>query len=156
MTRVRPNDVKLIALAITAAAAIILAVSSAQAASIKEIFEKHNLLGTFAWDCTKSPSADNNWYYVNRATDADHVQRDFMSGPMTRAWFMILDKAEETGATEISLSGTRDGQPFDGIWRLEQNRMQQWNATQDGKKLIAAGKWLATGKDMPWLNRCGG
>ena len=26
----------------------------------------------------------------------------------------------------------------------------------DGKKIITSGKWVASGKDMPWLNRCGG
>jgi hypothetical protein len=128
----------------------------AQAASIKEIFEKHNLLGTFAWDCTKPASADNNWYFVNRVMDADHVQRDFMTGPTTRAWFTILDKATEQNANDIYVSGTRDGKPTDGVWRVEQNRMLQWDATQDGKKIIAAGKWVNSGKAMPWLNRCGG
>jgi hypothetical protein len=132
----------------------VLAASSA-AASVKEIFEKHNLLGTFAWDCTKPPSADNNWYFVNRSMDADHVQRDFMSSPTTRAWFLILDKAAETSANEISVSGTRDGKPTESIWRTERNRMLQWDATQDGKKIITGGKWVTTGKDMPWLNRCG-
>ena len=145
-----------IALEIAAAAVSILAVSSAQAASIKEIFEKHNLFGTYAWDCTKPASADDNWYFVNRVMDADHVQRDFMSGPTTRAWVTVLDKAAELSANEISVSGTRDGQPADGIWRIEKNRMLQWEATQHGKKIVAEGKWVATGKDMAWLNRCGG
>ena len=138
-----------------AVAGIILVSSSAQAASIKEIFEKHGLLGTFAWDCSKPASGDNNWYFVNRVMDADHVQRDFMSGPTTRAWYTILDKAEERSANEIYVSGTRDGKPTDGIWRVEQNRMLQRESTH-GKKTIADGKWVATGKDMPWLNRCGG
>jgi hypothetical protein len=127
-----------------------------QAASIKEIFEKHNLLGTYAWDCTKPASSDNNWYFVNRVIDADHVQRDFMSGPATRAWVTILDKAAELNANEISVSGTRDGQSADGVWRVEKNRMLQWQATQHGKRTVAEGKWVATGKDMAWLNRCGG
>src|ERR1700693_3232513 len=119
-----------IALEIAAAAVLILAVSSAQAASIKEIFEKHNLFGTYAWDCTKPASADDNWYFVNRVMDADHVQRDFMSGPTTRAWFTILDKATERSANEIYVSGIRDGQPTDGIWRTEQDRMMQWDTAQ--------------------------
>jgi hypothetical protein len=39
--------------------------------------------------------------------------------------------------------------------RTERNRMLQWDAMQDGKKIITGGKWVTTGKDMPWLNRCG-
>jgi hypothetical protein len=155
MIGVRFSLTRSISLAIAAVSATILAASSAHAASVKEIFEKYNLLGTFAWDCTKPPSADNNWYFVNRLMDADHVQRDFMSGPTTRAWFLILDKAAETSANEISVSGTRDGKPTESIWRTERNRMLQWDATQDGKKIITGGKWVTTGKDMPWLNRCG-
>jgi hypothetical protein len=144
-----------ISLATAAAVVAILAASSAQAASVKEIFEKHNLLGVFAWDCTKPASGDNNWYFRNRVMDADHVQRDFMSGPTTRAWFVILDKAEERGANEIFVSGTQDGKRGEGIWRTEQNRMLQWDTMRDGKKIIAGGKLVTTGKDMPWLNRCG-
>jgi Serpin (serine protease inhibitor) len=125
------------------------------APSIKDVFEKHNLIGTFAWNCSMLPSANDNWYFVNRVIDADHIQRDYMTGPTTRAWYAILDKAAEKSANEISVSGSRNGKPTDGIWRVEQNRMLQWEATFDGKKLIASGKWVATGKVMPWLNRCG-
>ena len=156
MTLVRCELAK--AMALTAAALVVAIVvgSPAQAASIKDVFEKHGLLGTFAWDCSKPASGDNNWYFVNRVIDADHVQRDFMTGPTTRTFYSILDKAEERSANEIYVGGTRDGEPTDGIWRLEQNRMLQVEATQGGKKLISGGKWMATGKEMPWLNRCGG
>jgi hypothetical protein len=123
--------------------------------TVSAVFEKHDLLGTFAWDCAKPASSDNNWYFVNRLLDADHVRRDFMTGPTTRAWAAIVDKATESKLNEIMVTGIRDGQPTAGVWRIEQNRMLQWNATQGGKKLIADGKWVDSGKDMPWLNRCG-
>jgi heat shock protein HslJ len=123
--------------------------------SVKAIFEKRGLIGAFAWDCSKPPNSNSNWYFVNRVIDADHVQRDYMTDQTTRAWYVIIDRAEERGANEIFGSGTRDGQPIESIWRIEPNRMLQWEATQAGKKIIAAGKWVATGKDMPWLNRCG-
>jgi hypothetical protein len=155
MTLVRSELTKPMALAATALVAAIVAGSPARAASIKDIFEKHGLLGTFAWDCSKPASGDNNWYFVNRVMDADHVQRDYMTGPTTRAWYLILDKAEERSANDIYVSGTRDGEPTDGIWRVEQKRMLQVEATQGGKKIISGGKCLATGKEMPWLNRCG-
>jgi hypothetical protein len=48
-----------------------LAASSAHAATVKEIFEKHNLLGTFVWDRAKVATANDNWYFVNRVMDAD-------------------------------------------------------------------------------------
>jgi hypothetical protein len=56
--------------------------------SVKAIFEKYNLLGTFAWDCSK-PASKDNFYYVHRLLDADHVQRDQMSGPTQRDWLAV-------------------------------------------------------------------
>src|SRR5689334_12768503 len=91
---------KLLVLAATALGVAILGCSPAHAASIKEVFEKHGLIGTFAWDCSKQPSGDGNWYFVNRVMDADHVQRDYMTGPTQRAWYIVLDKAEEINANE--------------------------------------------------------
>jgi hypothetical protein len=128
---------------------------SAGGTSIKEVFEKHGLVGAYAWDCSKDPDQKSNWYFVNRVMDADHVQRDFMGGTTTRLWYTILDKAEERGGGEIYVSGVRDGKPTDGIWRIENNRMLQVEATLDGKTTIRGGKWVDTGKDMLWLNRCG-
>src|ERR1700686_162142 len=89
----------------------LLASSSVRAASIKETFEKYHLFGTFAWDCGREASEKDNWYFVNRALDADHVQRDYMTARQTRRWFTILDKAEERGSNEIYVSGTLDGKP---------------------------------------------
>jgi hypothetical protein len=111
--------------------------SAPQAASIKDIFEKYDLLGTFAWDCSR-PSSANNWYYVNRLLDADHVQRDLMTGPTTRQWVTVLDKASELKLNEVMVSGWITGalegsavenEPVDGVWRIERNRMQQWTST---------------------------
>jgi hypothetical protein len=155
MTPVRLGAGRRIACAAAALAATLVGASTVEAASIKDIFEKRGLIGTFAWDCSKPASPDNNWYFVNRVVDADHVQRDYMTASSIRAWYSILDKAEETSTGDIRVSGTRDGRPTDGLWRVEQNRMLQVEATQDGKTIISGGKWVNSGKDMPWLNRCG-
>jgi hypothetical protein len=138
-------------------AALLATVSTAQAQSesVKAIFEKYNLIGTFAWDCSQPPSRDNNWYFVNRLLNADHVQRDFMIGTSTRAWAVIIDQASELRPNEIAWSSIRDGQRTVGVWHVDQNRMLQWSATSNGKDVISSGKLVSTGKDMPWLNRCG-
>jgi hypothetical protein len=124
------------------------------ATSVRAIFEKNNLLGTFAWDCSKQPDRNSNWYFVNRALDADHVQRDFMVGPTTRAWATIIDQATELGPNEIGWSSIRDGQRSVGVWRLDGNRVRQWRATANGKDIISDGKLVASGKELPWLNAC--
>jgi len=147
---------KLTPLAIAAAAVIILAASAAHAASVKEIFEKYKLLGTFSYDCTK-PADKKNFYYVNRLLDADHVQRDEMDGPTNRRRVIMLNTAEELKPNEIKLSGSIvDGaSSLIGIWHIEPNRMLQWESTQDGKPIIRNGEFLATQYKMPFLNRCG-
>jgi hypothetical protein len=129
--------------------------AQAQNESVKAIFEKYNLLGVFAQDCTKPPKAVENWYYVNRLIDANHVQRDLMESPTTRKSVTIIDNAMETTPNGIFIIGTRDGKPAQGIWRLEKDRMVQWESALAGQQEISAGKWVRTGMDMPWLYRCG-
>jgi hypothetical protein len=147
-----------IVLAIAAATMTIMAVSAAQATTVKEIFEKHKLLGTFAMDCDQPPSRDKNWYYITRVMDDDHVQRDLMWGESetTRAGYIVLDKAEERSGNEIYVSGTADDQDnVEGIWRVEQVRMLQWDSTRAGKKVISSGKWVTDQFPVPWFYRCG-
>jgi hypothetical protein len=136
--------------------------SSPNAASVKGIFEKYNLLGTFAVDCIKPPGGDN-WHFVHRAIDSDHVQRDFMSGPTSRSWSAIFDRASENGRGEIFVSGQMTGhfdgkelenQMIDGVFRIEPNLMKTWESTVSGQKNVSAGRQLSTGKEMPWLNKC--
>jgi hypothetical protein len=123
-------------------------------ASIKELFEKYDLLGTFAQDCGKPVSGNSNWYFVNRLVDGDRVQRDLMTGPTTRQFVTFLDRAEERDGHEIFVSGTRDGTPVDGIWILEKGRMRQWEASRGGRKEIVAGRYVSSGVMLPWLFKC--
>jgi hypothetical protein len=137
---------------------VVAAPSAFAQTSVKSVLEKHNLLGTFAMDCSK-PASKNNLYFVNRAIDADHVQRDQMSGTTTRDLIIYIDKAAELKPNEIAVSGTRDGKPTDGVWRIERKgdsmRAQGIEASWDGKKQISGGKWANGGGEVPWLNRCG-
>jgi hypothetical protein len=125
----------------------------AQSGAVKAVFEKHDLLGTFAPDCAK-PASNDNHYFVNRLLDPDHVQRDQMIGPTQRSSMTIIDKAADPKPDEITASGIFDGRPVDFVWRLEQTRMVQQEATDNGKKFIGGGRLLANGREMPWLNRC--
>jgi len=136
--------------------------AQAQSGQVKLTFEKYGLIGTFAWDCSQPVSKDN-LYYVNRLVDPDHVQRDQMESPTTRTWFTVIDKAAETKPNEVRLSGLLtgtiggrqvDGQVTEGVWRIEQGRMMQWEATLGAQKLIANGRFVSSGNEMPWLNKC--
>ena len=130
--------------------------ATAQTASVKAIFERYNLLGTFAWDCSK-PVSRNNVYYVHRLLDAGHVQRDQMSSSTTRDYLIVVDKAEAR-PNEISLSGMvtgrvggrdLDNKPANGVWRIEPNRLLIWEATVDGRNTIAGGRVLSNGSQVP-------
>jgi len=153
MIAVRMSVMTFSALAAAAVTATLFTGSTARAASPNEIFEKHHLLGTFSYDCTKAPDK-KNLYFVNRVLDASHIQRDIMSGQSTRDFVIIYDKVEETKPDEIKLSGTRDGQAAEGVWRLEQNRMLQWYSIVNGKENIRDGVFLETNYKLPYLNRC--
>src|ERR1043166_7437887 len=98
--------VAILPLLLVVLSALLAVPSAAQTASVKTVFEKYNLLGTFAWDCSK-PASRTNYYYVHRALDGGHVQRDLMSAPTTRDWVATLDKAAERASGEIAVSGTR-------------------------------------------------
>jgi heat shock protein HslJ len=152
-----------IALQTAVAVAAISAVACAQAASIQEIFEKYNLVGIFAQDCTKpatvqSPrnGAPQNWWFVNRLIDANHAQRDFMEGPGARSFVIIIDKAVELKPNEIRVTGMRDDTiAVDNVWHIEPNRTRTWQGIGDTKGQVADGKHVQTGNEMPWLTRCG-
>jgi hypothetical protein len=162
MTVIRLHHAQPIVLGLSAVIVLAAPVALAQT-SVQAMFEKHKLLGTFAWDCSK-PANKDNLYFVHRVLDANHVQRDQMSGESTRDLTVIIDKTTEAGPNQLALSGTVSGvvggrnlvnTPTDGVWRIEPNRILRWEATVDGQKLIANGKILRNAVQVPWDNRCG-
>ena len=111
---------QLILIAFAAASAIVFATPDAFAqTSVKAVFEKYNLIGTFAWDCNL-PASKENLYYMNRLLDDGAVERDQMSGPTTRDYVVFIDQASATAPNQIAVSGTLDGKPVSGVWRLQE------------------------------------
>jgi len=154
MTRVRQSGVKSIVLAIAAAAFIIPATSPARAATVKEVFEKYNLVGTLASDCSK-PADAKTPYLTNRLIDADHVELDKMVGPTSRQSATIVDKATESKPNELTLSATIDDKRYDLVVQVEHGRMRAMESTRaTGQKDIAGGRFTAGGAETPWYGRC--
>jgi hypothetical protein len=159
----RAVSCKAIVLNVAVAFIAVLPCAPAQAASVKEIFEKYNLLGAFAQDCAKPPTVQTppngvaqNWWFVNRLIDADHAQRDFMTGPTSRGFVIVVDKVMELKPSEIRVTGMRDEtMTIDNVWHIEPNRTRTWDGIGDTKGKVADGKYVQTGKDIPWLTRCG-
>jgi hypothetical protein len=149
-----PGHVKSVVLAAVAAAAITSAATPAHAAAVKEIFERHDLLGTLASDCTKPPDAKTP-YLSDRLIDADHVELDKMIGPTKRESATIVDKASETKPNELTLSATIDDQRYEIVVQVERGRIRTMEMTgADGKKMIAGGHVSAGGAETPWYGRC--
>lgn len=136
-----------------AALAFVSAVSAAQAASVREVFEKYDLLGTFAVDCSKPPS-EENWYFVHDAIGDDRVQRNMLTGPATRKFQFIYDQGSDLRANEINLRGTRDGAPLETVWRVARGQQTEIDTTLRGAKVISAGKFLSNGHDVPRTSKC--
>jgi hypothetical protein len=142
------------ALCVTAAALTITAAASAQAATVKDVFEKYNLVGTLAADCSK-PGDAKSLYLINRAIDADHVQIDKMTGPATRDFAMIINTAAETKPNEITLTYTVDDQPYNGVFQVERGRLRiMEQARLNGEKQVAGGRIIKGGAQTSWYGRC--
>ena len=129
---------------------------TAQDSLVKAVFENYKLLGIFAFDCSKPPTSDN-YYYVHRLVDAGHVQRDRMSGPTSRDFSNVMDKAVGVGPNEVTVSGTRvegnrKGDPIEEVWRVEANQIMTVEGTIGGAKVIAGGRF--NGQPVPWANMC--
>jgi len=146
-----------------AAAVLVCATAAVHAASVKDIFQKYNLLGVFAQDCTKPPTVqtppnggDQNWWFVNRLIDDNHAQRDFMNSPTERGFVIIIDSATELQPNQIRVTGVRDGTiSVDNVWHIDKNRTLTWQGIGDTKGNIANGKYTQTGNAIPWLTQCG-
>ena len=130
--------------------------------AIKATVEKFNLIGRFAWDCSK-PVARNNLYFVHRMLEGDRLQREQMSSATNRDWVVIYDWFEERSPNELAGRGMftgrvggrdTDNKPAFGTWRMEPNRFRQWDATVDGQKTIVNGHFATGGAEVPWINKC--
>jgi hypothetical protein len=149
-----PGYVKSTALAAAVAAATMLTIASADAATVKEIFEKYNLLGTLASDCAK-PADAKSPYLMNRVIDADHVELDKMVGPTSRESATIVDRIMDAKPNELTLSATIGDQRYDIHVQVQGGRVRTTESTRaDGQKVIAGGHFTDGGGETPWYGRC--
>jgi len=153
MSVVQRWPAKSAALAIVAVSAAISA-SSAHAATVKETFESHGLLGMLAADCG-GPASDKAPYVVNRVIDADHVQTDRMVGRPEPQLTAIIDEATETKPGEIAMSALSGKRRYKLVVRVDHERMRTMEMTrEDGEKLVADGRNTATHAESHWFGKC--
>jgi hypothetical protein len=128
--------------------------AQAQDGAVKATFEKFNLFGIFAPDCSRRPNPINNLYYVVRPIDADHVQLDTMATPTRRIEVAVIDRTWRMNAHQIGMLGVDEGRPVAGVWSVDNNGVLQLESVVAGNAIVTAGQFLETGADMPLLNRC--
>src|ERR1700680_2867507 len=118
-------------------------------------FEKYKLLGTFAPNCNQPPSNGNPYFIVRPVVGAGRVVSDRMMGRGPRNIVsVVIDKATVPNPDTIVVSGTREGQPLEISWQIENNRQRAVEATIGGKKEISGGRWVSNGRDVGWINKC--
>jgi tetratricopeptide (TPR) repeat protein len=124
-------------------------------ATVKELFEKHDLIGTFAADCSM-PVNEQNHYIIQRV-NSDYVQRDSMTGPSIRSDASLIDSATESGANELALSRTEEQGRINDIIRVEYNEWRLMESTREnGQKLITGGRATQGNRvESPWMRKCG-
>jgi hypothetical protein len=126
-----------------------------QATSVKEIFEKHGLLGTWSADCSK-PLSKQNRYAVYRVLDADHVQREVKSDPAAEGALSIADRASEAGPNEVNISWVDGGGRVNNTVRVEGNRFRLWHSTSEaGEKFVVDGREVDDDEETLWIHKCG-
>jgi serpin B len=150
---VRSHHATSIMLGLSAAIMIGAPVAPAQM-SAQAVFDKHKLLGIFAADCNK-PASPSNLFYVSRPLGGDRVQHDQMNGHASRENVTLIDNAAEPKPGELALSGTRDGKPTTVLWRVVQNQVLRLEMSVGDNKLISAGRFTASGDQVPALQKCG-
>jgi hypothetical protein len=137
------------------AAVLLSALPAAHAASVREIFEKYDLIGNFAVDCS-SPPSPQNLFIVHRVLGADLVQRDAMIDGTTRRDASVVDSASESKAGEITISLNNEQRRLKLVVRVDRKRIQTVESVREnGDKLIANGRSTTDNADVPWLNKCG-
>jgi len=123
--------------------------------SVKDIFEKYGLLGTWSADCTKPVSKENR-HAVYRVLDADHVQREVLSDPTIQGSLSVADRASEAGPNEVAISWVDDHGRTDNVVRVEANRFRLWHSTREtGEKLVVEGIEVDDKAATLWIQKCG-
>src|SRR5262245_18124884 len=138
-----------------ASVALVLATASAQAASPKDVFEKHELLGTWSADCSK-PMSRQNRYAIYRLIDGERVQREVKSDPAMPGMLATADRAGEIGPSEITISWVTERGRTNNTVRLERNRFRLWqSASEGGEKFVVYGREVDDNHDTTWIDKCG-
>ena len=106
-------------------ALVAFAAPAAKAASVKELFERYGLIGTWAFDCSQ-PASEQNPYIFYRLLDADHVARDTMNSPTNRINVSVADFLIESNPNEVVIGVKTERGRTNLTVRLERTGVSPW------------------------------
>ena len=111
-------------------------------------------MGTWAPDCSKPPSEDNQ--YVTYRIDGEKVRREVASGDANAADVRAVDQADgtEPGEIFVHLADPKFDMTF--LFKVEPNRHRIWTMSLNNQMLIISGRRASDKVELPWINRCGG
>jgi len=136
-------------------ALVAFAAPAAKAASVKELFERYGLIGTWAFDCSQ-PASEQNPYIFYRLLDADHVARDTMNSPTNRINVSVADFLIESNPNEVVIGVKTERGRTNLTVRLERKRMRTFQSTRDsGEKVIVNGRFIERNAETLWYSKCG-
>ncbi len=132
---------------------------------VRAVLGKHGLLGIWSYNCGQRPTYTNR-YSVYRPLDERRVQRDEMVSPTQRIGVGVVESAVDVGPHDVEITATRKsdkGVEYRDVLTLhfESNRRRTMEHSENGKKQIAAGRYLKTrengtlgGKPVDWVYKC--
>ena len=125
-----------------------------QELSARDLFELHDLIGTFAIDCG-NPVGPRNPQAVYVAQGDGTVEFSLMIGPNRRRFMYIIDWAEEIVPGEISFSMTNDETRINVVYLLDGGSIRAMESLreEDGEKLINGGM-SASNVETQWFYKC--
>jgi hypothetical protein len=124
------------------------------AASIKEIFEKYRLAGTWAADCGK-PASRQNPHVVYRVLDEDRVQRETMIEPGRNFDVSTTISVVETTPGEVVMAWKTSEGGITNRVQVQQDQMQTMDSTRDnGEKLSVNGRRPRDNSETPRFKKC--
>lgn len=128
------------------------AVVPARANTDSDMLRKVDVLGTWAYDCSRPSGADNAVLVYSAPTTGEAPLEHLMMGeldrvtPVTHVAVLNDGKVQWTQPTE---SGT-----LTVVNLIETGRLKTWSSkSAAGEVFIADGKFAA-GDEAPWFNRC--
>jgi hypothetical protein len=125
-----------------------------QEPSVKAIFEKHGLLGTWSADCSK-PLSKENRYAVYRVLDGDHVEREIKSDPDKPGALSVADRASEDSLNEVNISWVNEDGRTNNTIRVEGNRFRLWRSVSEaGEAFVVDGREVDDNEETLWIYKC--